>query len=227
MKRLGRKSFRREPGWLRLCETCHRAERLDKNYSFKHKACCRGLGDRRRGARESLARRFVLSNQQVRDPQDPVCAAGPPAEVILHPVRDGVVRAALRPLSVPFLRELSLMTGSVGRSRRFLKICRGLFSDIGIGLAGPLPIALVQLLWVHFGEEHFSPHGRRCWCRMCRSVGPARLSFLEGMWDVVSTFLVKMPLHALYALIVPVPLKSAIFILKKVRQWWLRFFGTA
>jgi len=226
MKRLGRKSFPREPGWLRRCEICHRAERLDKNYSFRHKACCRGLGDKRRGARESLARRFVRFNQPVLDPQDLLCGNGrardenPPRAIM-----DSVVGQHLRVVSVPFLRELSSMTGSVGRSRRFLRICRGVFADIGIGLVGPLPLSLVAMLWAYFGEEHFSPHGRACWCRLCRSVGPARFTFLEGMWDVVSSYLLKMPLHALYALIVPVPLKTAIFILKKVRQWWVRLLG--
>jgi len=232
MKRRQRQSFPRDHAGVLVCRYCKNGIRLYSDGHrvwSKHKAYCYGLGSNRRWAREALARRFIQQNQLVQPTQDLICGIRhfhpeTGESKVLKVIRN-VSLGGLRPLALPFLRELSLLTGTMSAARKFLRICRGLFGELGMQLVGPLPRSIVFLFWESFGEEHFAPHGRACWCRLCRSDGPARFTFLEALWDVVSSYLLKMPLHALYRLIVPVPLKTAIFILKKVRNWWRLLFG--
>lgn len=105
--------------------------------------------------------------------------------------------------------------------KKFLGICRGILSDLGISLVGPLPFRALEIMWQYFGEEHFSAHGRACWCQLCRSIGPYRVSFLQAIGDSLYNFFVswKFALNAIFGLIAPAPLKMAKFVTNKLWKW--------
>lgn len=165
----------------------------------------------RRWARRSLARRFCPRSHEVDPRKD---AAGG-----LRALR-AVKPKAVRPLN----SKVAAWARDPRLRKRFVKVVRKLLSDLGMRFVGPVPVMILEKMWSHFGEEHFSPHGAACWCVLCRSKGPARMSFLQDVWDSVVTYLVKMPLRVLMSMIVPVPLKTAHFVANKVWQWFKVLF---
>jgi len=93
--------------------------------------------------------------------------------------------------------------------------------DLGLSLVGPLPTRVLEIMWEYFGEEHFSAHGRACWCRLCRSVGPARFSFVQSIGDMLANYFVsyKWLVCAIFRLIAPAPLRTAKFVANKLWKW--------
>jgi hypothetical protein len=164
----------------------------------------------RRKARNSMSRRFVLCKQEVDLQQDSLGQIEP----LTHcEVPDRKVE-----------RNLSAFQRLVGNPRvrkKFVKICRGVLSDLGVALVGPVPFRLLEIMWEYFGEEHFSAHGRACWCQLCRSVGPARFSFLQSIGDSLYSYFVswKFAVNATFGLIAPAPLRMAKFVANKLWKW--------
>lgn len=166
----------------------------------------------RRWARRSLARRFCPRSHEV-DPQKDT-AGGLCAPRVVKP-------KAVRPLN----SKVAAWARDPRVRKKFVKIVRKLFFDLGLNVVGPVPVMILEKMWSHFGEEHFSPHGAACWCVLCRSIGPARMSFLQDIWDSLVVYLRKMPLKVLMSMIVPVPLKTAHFVANKVWQWYKVLFS--
>lgn len=117
------------------------------------------------------------------------------------------------------------LTGNPTVKKKFLKIVRKILGDLGMSVVGPLPFRILEIMWQYFGEEHFSAHGRACWCRLCRSIGPARFSFLQSLCDGVVHYLWQVPLHVAKALFVPAPLRTAHFVFKEVLRWFEAVMG--
>jgi len=182
--------------------------------SRKEKSKRGRLSRLRRRARRSLARRFVPQLSEV------------------HPAQDLVARPGLsypqgsRPKGRVTSR-FDLLVGDHRVKKRFLKICRGVLEDLGIMLVGPLPFRALVIMWEYFGEEHFSAHGSACWCRMCRSVGPSRLGFLQSLSEMLYNYFVnwKSAASAAFGLIAPAPLKMAKFVANKLWRWLKILFG--
>lgn len=182
------------------CEKCISSEKRETR-----------LEKTRRWARISLSRRFVRSNQPV-DPGSVLVAGLSMPRGESH---QGVILAKSK-ASTRFDR----LVGNAKTKKKFLRICRALVEDLGMSVVGPLPFKILESMWYYFGEEHFAPHGRRCWCALCRSRGLAHSSFLERVGDVVYQYLVKMPLHVARSIVYPVPLKTARFVANKLWKWF-------
>jgi len=180
------------------------------NNRLRRKVVGTGAGAYRQWARDSLSRRFVPSKQRVDPHQDPAGQAGlsmrsDPPLINQREIQSFVVR----------------WYGNARFRKKFVRICRGILSDLGISLVGPLPWRALEIMWEHFGEEHFSAHSRACWCRLCRSVGPARFSFLQGLGESLYDYFVSFESIAavIFSLIAPAPLRMAKFVTGKLWKW--------
>jgi hypothetical protein len=129
-------------------------------------------------------------------------------------VKSGAVKRMVR-------SKFDELVGNPKVKKKFLRICRGILGDLGIALVGPLPFRALEIMWEYFGEEHFSVHGSACWCRMCRSSGPARISFLQAIGGSLYDYFVgsKFVLSAIFGLIAPAPLRMAKFVANKLWKW--------
>jgi len=174
-----------------------------------------GAGILRHWAREGLSRHFVRSSTPV-DPnkvpsgQDGLVIRSDPSSSNGTEIPRSILRT-----------RMDRLVRNPKVKKKFVKLCRAILMDLGISLVGPLPIRALEIMWQYFGEEHFSAHGRMCWCRLCRSVGPSRLSFLQAVGDSLVNFFVswKFPLNAIFRLIAPAPLKMARFVANKLWRW--------
>lgn len=173
-----------------------------------------GAGAIRHWARESLSQRFVQAGNLVDPRQDSVAGLSFPC---------GVNRS----LVTGNTSSLTLLVRDPRVRKKFVKICRGVLGDLGISLVGPLPYRALEIMWEHFGEEHFSLHSRACWCSLCRSVGPARFSFLTSLGVSLYNFFVswKSIEGAIFRVIVPAPLRTARFVANKLWKWLKIIFG--
>jgi len=210
--RIGNKAFR--PGLFQPLVGTYTSVKVEKVKQVPESRVSKvGLSTLRRWARESLSRRFRQGENPVVPPQDTLagmcypCGRPPPEQSVEKSMRAQVKT------------KFDLLVGNPKVKKKFLKITRGVFSELGISLVGPVPFRALEIMWVHFGEEHFAPHGRTCWCRLCRSVGPTRFTFLAQLGDMVATYLVKMPLYAIKSWVLPLPLKSAWFCATKLWKW--------
>jgi len=221
-----RKMFRVEKPW----------EFYSKEISFRQKSGHVGAGHARHWARESLSQRFVQGDTLVDPNQDLVGqarqlirsdpASGNTGEIqgdvrVRRPGLDSGLAA-----SGPRLSRFSRLVGNPKYRKKFLKVCRGILQDLGLSLVGPLPMRALEIMWAYFGEEHFSAHGRACWCQLCRSIGPARISFLQAIGDSLYNFFVSwgFALNATFSLIAPAPLKMAKFVANKLWKWYKRLY---
>jgi len=217
MKRLWRKSFRGKVYTAYPCvRKMYRVEKPWALYraeeiSLRQKSGYIGVGYHRQWARASLLGRFVRADSTVDPHQDLVGQAG-------LVIRSDPASSNVREIQVS---RFSRLVGNPKYRKKFLKICRGVFMDLGLSLVGPLPMRALEIMWQYFGEEHFASHGRVCWCRLCRSVGPARLSFLVAISDSLCDFFVswKYVLSATFGLLAPAPLKMAKFVANKLWKW--------
>lgn len=175
-----------------------------------------GVGKLRHWAREGLSRTFVLTSSEV----DPSQNSAGQAESATP--SDGLVSNSGEIKDRSDGRSLLAMVGTPGVRKKFLKVSRTLLQDLGLSLVGPLPLRALEIMWQYFGEEHFSAHGRACWCRLCRSVGPARFSFLQGIGDMLFDYFVsfKSVACAIFSLIAPAPLRMAKFVANKLWKWF-------
>jgi len=214
MKRLGRKSFRGEVNMAYpRVRNMFRVETPWEitNKRNRTKSASTGVGVFRQWARDALSRSFVHVETMVDPQQDPVGQAGLSMQSDL-PASNG------REIH---MSRFSRLVGNPRYRKKFLRICRGILADLGLSLVGPLPMRALEIMWEFFGEEHFSAHGRACWCRLCRSVGPARLSFLQAISGSLYDFFVswKYALSAIFGLIAPAPLRMAKFVANKLWKW--------
>lgn len=200
----------------RVIEECQLGKRLGprrkRGRSKSQKAKRSRVARLRRRGKRSLARRFVPAGCRF-DPQKTQLAG------LRNP------RAVKHQVVTPVKNPLYALVGSASVRKRFVRVVRKLLCDLGISVVGPVPFMILVKMWAHFGEEHFSVHGRKCWCLLCRSTGPVRFSFLADLSDSLVTYLVKMPFYAVKALIVPAPLRTAYFVSNKVWQWYKVLFG--
>lgn len=221
MKRLRRKSFR---GKVSIAypsvRKMFRVEKpwsgyLDSEISLRQKNGYSGAGYHRHWARESLSRRFVQGETLVDPNQDLAGQAG------LAIRSDPVISNGQEIIRPKFRTKLDELVGNPKFKKKFIKICRGILGDLGLTLVGPLPMRALEIMWQYFGEEHFSAHGRACWCRLCRSIGPARVSFLQSLGDSLYDFFIgwKFAVNAIFGLIAPAPLKMARFVANKLWKW--------
>jgi len=195
-----RKMYRVEAPW----------EVYSRISSFRQKIGRGGAGHARHWARESLSRRFVRGDTAV-DPQKDL--AGQAGLVIRSDPT--AVRAE------KFKSRFSVLVGNPNHRKKFLKICRGILGDLGLSLVGPLPMRALEIMWQYFGEAHFSVHGTACWCRLCRSVGPSRMLFVQAIGDALYEFFVtwKFAVNTIFGLIAPSPLRMAKFVSNKLWKW--------
>lgn len=212
MKRLSKKSFRGEVNMA--YPSVRNMYRVETPYQINNKRQCRksastAAGAYRHWARISLSRRYVPSKQRVDPDSDSVAGLSFPCG---RPHVSNDVKIQSR-----FAR----LVGDAKHRKLFLKICRGILSDLGISLVGPLPFRCLEIMWEYFGEEHFSGHGRACWCRLCRSVGPARFTFVQAIGDSVLQFFVnwKTIPSVIFGIIAPAPLRTAKFVANKLWKW--------
>jgi len=213
MKRLCRKSFRGEVNMayprLRNMFRVETPWEINNNRQ-RRKVVGTGAGAYRQWARDSLSRRFVSSKQRV-DPQEDPPGQGGLSMRCEPPPSNGRT----------FQSEFSRLVGDARVRKKFVRICRGALADLGIAVVGPIPYRALEIMWEYFGEEHFSVHGRACWCRLCRSVGPARFSFVQGIGEALYDYVVSLKTIALaaFGLIAPAPLRMAKFVAGKLWKW--------
>jgi len=210
--RIGNKAIR--PGLFQPLVGTYTSVKVEKVQQVpKSRVSKVGLSTLRRWARESLSRRFRQGENPVVPSQDAVAGLRYPCRRL--PPEQSVEKSSRARVKTKF----DLLVGDPKVKKKFLKITRGVFSELGITLVGPVPFRALEIMWVHFGEEHFAPHGRTCWCRLCRSVGPARFNFLAQLGDMVVDYLVKMPLYAIKSWVLPLPLRAAEFVANKLWKW--------
>lgn len=221
-----RKMFRVEKPW----------EFYSNQLSFRQKSGHVGAGHARHWARESLSQRFVQGETLVDPSQVPAGQAGQPTQSDLHDSNgieiQGCVRVRRPGLDpglaarAPRLSRFSRLVGNPKIRKKFLKVCRGIIQDLGLSLVGPLPMRALEIMWVYFGEEHFSVHGSACWCRLCRSIGPARVSFLQAIGDSLYSFFVswKFAANVIFSLIAPAPLRMAKGVSNQLWKWFKRLY---
>lgn len=187
-----------------------------------------GAGYLAQWARESLSRRFVPSSQRV-DPQEDLSGQGKhfqPREGGLSnepEMKAGVERKRLA--YADFLDPFGVFISNGVRYEKLRHAVSMACVEVGIKFIGPVPIRILQITWEHFGEELFSEHGRACWCRSCRSIGPARHSFVQRLGGEWWAYLVKMPIHVIKSLVVPAPLRMAWFVANKLWKWLNIIYG--
>jgi hypothetical protein len=179
------------------------------------------LGKARQWARESLSRRFIQGDTLVDPHQDPAGQAG---LLIRGDTAGGNacdILGAERRKRTWFRLRYQALVGDAKVRKKFVRIMRGILSDLGVALVGPVPFRILEIMWEYFGEEHFSAHSRACWCRLCRSVGPSRLSFLQAIGDSLYNYFVswKFAVNATFGLIAPAPLRMAKFVANKFWKW--------
>lgn len=212
MKRLRKKSFRDRRN-IRY-PVVRKMFRVEKPWEINNKdnsrkAGCYDAKTLNRWARESLSLRFVLPKQEVDPHQDPSGQAGPSVRREPPTGNSGDVS------------RFALLVRDARVRKKFVRVCRGVLADLGIALVGPLPYRALEIMWMHFGEEHFSAHGRLCWCRLCRTDGIAQRSFLQSIGEALYDYFVSWKYVALatFGLIAPAPLKMAKFVATKLWKW--------
>lgn len=224
MKRLWRKSFRGEGLKTSTYPRVRKMFRVERPWScysdetsLRQKSGHVGAGHARHWARTSLSRRFVQVGYLVDPNQDPAGQAG-----LVIP-GDGIVRKD-KEIKVS---QMTRLVGNPKYRKRFVKICRGILQDLGLSLVGPLPMRALEIMWQYFGEEHFSAHGSACWCQLCRSIGPYRVSFLQAIGDSLYNFFVswKYAANVVFSLIAPAPLKMAKFVTNQLWKWFKRLYN--
>lgn len=161
----------------------------------------------RKWARRSLAKRFCPSNEGDTHKETKHAGLSAPSGGNLNPVKDRK------------FTKIQKLCGNAKRSKLFVRALRRVLADLGIALVGPLPFALLERLWVLFGEGLVAPHGVGCWCVSCRSSLSAHMPIHVALGDVLVSYLKQMPVHVIFGLIVPAPFKTAKFVANKLWQW--------